>query len=202
MTVQQLFLNESVAARRRIPLFLFDDDAADEYAPKTGLTFSAAEIRVSKNGAAEANSAGSVVEVAGGVYYYEATAAEVDTVGFLSVRPVKADVYGAPSVVQVIALNLYDAAGAGMSRLDATVSSRLPTASYVSPLAADDIADGVEVGLTRKQLNRVLASFLVGQTSGARTGTETFTAFGQPGTARIIYVVDQNGNRSVVTVTA
>jgi hypothetical protein len=199
--VQQLFLNESVTARRRIPLFLFDDDAADEYAPKTGLTFSAAEIRVSKNGAAEVNSAGSVVEVAGGVYYYEATAAEVDTVGFLSVRPVKADVYGAPSIVQVIALNLYDAAGAGMSRLDATVSSRLASATYAAPNTLLTETNGVETGLTLQQALRLVVAAMAGPRSGIGTGTELYRDTGNT-KSRVTMTFDAVGNTASVTYDA
>lgn len=60
--------SESTAARRTVYFFAADDDAADAYAPQTGLTFSAAELKVSKGGAAEANSAGSVSEIGGGWY--------------------------------------------------------------------------------------------------------------------------------------
>lgn len=197
--MQQVFLNELTTARRRIPLFLFDDDSADAYAPKTGLTFTAAEIRVSKNGAAEANSAGTVTEVAGGVYYYEATAAELDTVGFLSIRPNKTDVYGAPTVVQVIALNLYDAASAGITRIDAAVSTRLPTSSYESVDAMLDKANAVETGVTMRGALRLMLSVLAGKVSGAGTGTEIFRNGVADSKARVTSTVDSSGNRTTVT---
>jgi len=85
--------SESTASNRRIPFVckamsnLLPDDA-------TGLTFSAAEIQVSKNGATSVNSAGSVVEIGGGVYYYQCTSGEVDTIGFLTIHVVKADYTG------------------------------------------------------------------------------------------------------------
>lgn len=196
--MQQIKVSEAVASRRRIPLFLFDDDSADFYAPKTGLTFTAAEIRISKNGAAEANSTGTVTEVAGGVYYYEATAAELDTVGFISVRPVKTDVYGAPSVAQVIALNLYDSSGGGLTYLDATVSSRLPTATYEGADAILDKANGVETGITLRQALRLLASVIGGRTTGSRTGVVVTRNLADTKNV-VTATIDSSGNRTALT---
>lgn len=85
-----LVKSESTAAQRRIPLYLVD--ATDGYTAETGLTFSAGELKLSKNGASEANHAGSVTELAGGLYYYEATSGELDTVGFLTLRVAKSGV--------------------------------------------------------------------------------------------------------------
>jgi hypothetical protein len=195
--MQQMLLNETTAARRRIPMFFFDDDSADAYAPKTGLTFAAGELKVSKNGAAEANALGTVTELAGGGYYYEATAAEMDTLGFLQVRPVKTDVYGAPVVVQVIALNLYDAVAGGMSRLDATVSSRLPTTSYEGADAILDKANGVYTGFTMRQALRAMSALLHGKVSGARTGREIFRSVTDDSDA-VTITNDSAGNRTAV----
>lgn len=194
--MQQIFLSESTGPRRRVPLFLFDEDSADAYAPKTGLTFSASEVRVSKNGAAEVNSAGTVTEVAGGLYYYEATAAEMNTVGFFSVRPVKTDVYGAPAVVQVIALNLYDAISAGLSRLDVSTSSRLAAASYENSDAL--LAKAIWPGLTLLQAVRGLASMLFGKVTGAGTGREVFRST-DDAQAAVTVTNDTVGNRTAVT---
>jgi hypothetical protein len=195
--MQQLLLSETLAARRRIPLFLFDDDSADSYAPKTSQTFIAAEIRVSKNGAAEVDSAGTVVEVAGGGYYYQATQAELDTLGYLSIRPNKTDVYGSPSVVQVIALNLYDAAAAGITNLDATVSSRLPTSTYEGADAILDKANGVYTGFTLRQAIRAISAILHGKVSGARTGREVFRSINDDSDA-VTVTNDSAGNRTAV----
>jgi hypothetical protein len=195
--MQQMLLNETTAARRRIPMFFFDDDSADAYAPKTGLTFAAGELKVSKNGAAEANALGTVTELAGGGYYYEATAAEMDTMGFLQVRPVKTDVYGAPVVVQVIALNLYDAVAGGMTRLDATVSSRLPTTSYEGADAILDKANGVYTGFTMRQALRAMSALLHGKVSGARTGREIFRSVTDDSDA-VTITNDSSGNRTAV----
>lgn len=196
--MQQLLLTEATAARRRIPLFLFDDDSADSYAPKVGLVFSAGEIKVSKNGAAEANGAGTVTEVAGGLYYYEATTSELDTLGFLTVRPVKTDVYGGPVTVQVIAINLYDPVAAGINRLDTTVSSRLPAASYENADAFLDKPSGVESNLTLRQAMRLITSVLAGRLSGAKTGVEVFRNATDTKN-RITATIDSNGNRTSIT---
>lgn len=80
----QIALDESTAALRRFPFKCVS--SADHITPLTGLSFSAGEIKISENGAAEANHAGTVTELAGGGYYYEAAAAEVNTQGFLTFR--------------------------------------------------------------------------------------------------------------------
>ena len=76
-------LNEATAALRRIPVYLVDE--TDGVTPETGITFSAGDIKVSENGAAQANHAGTVTEVGLGLYYYECATTEVDTEGFLSI---------------------------------------------------------------------------------------------------------------------
>lgn len=81
MQIQQ---SEATAAQRRIPFALVDD--ADGKTPETGITFSGAEIQLSKNGGAFGSFAGSVTELSDGAYYYEATQGEVDTVGFLLIK--------------------------------------------------------------------------------------------------------------------
>ena len=132
-----LKLSEGTAARRRIPLYLVED--SDGKTPKTGVTFVAGDIKLSKNGAAEANHGGTVSELAGGMYYYEATAAELDTFGFVSIRFTKAALRTFVALVQVVAHDVYDAAGLGLSRIDAAITSR------AAPGAAMDlVADAVD----------------------------------------------------------
>lgn len=98
--MQQIFRSEPEAARRRIPFRMVD--SADGKTAKTGLTFAAADVKVSKSGAAEANSAGTVTEVAGGTYYYEPTAGEVDTLGYVQLRVVKSGALDFVAVVQIV----------------------------------------------------------------------------------------------------
>lgn len=73
--------SEATAARRRWPFACVDD--TDGKTAEPGLTFSGAELQISKNGAAFASFAGSVTELTDGAYVYEATAAELDTLGFI-----------------------------------------------------------------------------------------------------------------------
>lgn len=97
----QITQSESTAARRRVPVYLVD--STDGFTPETGITFSAGDIKISKNGAAEGNHAGTVTELAGGLYYYECTSGEVDTLGFLSARFTKTGVRTFVAVAQVMA---------------------------------------------------------------------------------------------------
>jgi len=83
--------SEATSARRWIPFQCFDDDSADAYAPKTGLTFSDGELKIAKAGAAVASATGyaSVVEAGNGWYWYPASASELDTLGPGLLIPVK-----------------------------------------------------------------------------------------------------------------
>jgi hypothetical protein len=95
--------------------------------PATGLTFAAADIQVSKNGAADANSAGSVVEIGYGRYYYQATLGEVDTRGTLSLATVREDIAVCYPTIEIVAGVLRSgtaqAGGADSLTLDAAASS-------------------------------------------------------------------------------
>jgi hypothetical protein len=95
-----LYQNQATTARRRVPLLLTDD--ADGKTPKTGLLFAPAEVKVSKNGGAEASSHGTVTEVGGGLYTYEFSQDELDTPGFVSARVVKTGVRSFVAAHQVL----------------------------------------------------------------------------------------------------
>jgi hypothetical protein len=69
--------------------------------PATGLTFAAADIQISKNGAAEANSAGTVTEIGHGAYYYAMTQAELDTRGPVTLTTVRSDIATVFMLVEV-----------------------------------------------------------------------------------------------------
>lgn len=152
----RLTQSEAAAALRRIPVYLADD--TDGRTPETGVSFAAGEIRVSKNGAAEVNHAGAVTEIAGGLYYYEATAAELDTLGFLAIRFSKTGVRTFAAVHQVVPAGLtatavrteMDANSAKLANLDAAVSSRLASAGYTAPPSTDGIWAAASRSLTDK----------------------------------------------------
>jgi hypothetical protein len=119
--MQTLQIDEATAAQRRIPVYLVD--ATDGFTPEAGVA--TPTIEVSKNGAAQGAGAGTWAEIGDGLYYYEATAGEVDTLGFLNVRVVKSGVSREfQGVVQVVAWNPYVDFTAN---LDAAVSSREST---------------------------------------------------------------------------
>lgn len=107
--------DEATAARRRIPIYLVDE--TDGVTPETSVTVGAGDVKISKDGGGEANHAGTLNELAGGMYYYEATAGELDTLGFLSIRLVKSGVRTFIAVAQVVAVDLYDDVRGGLTAL-------------------------------------------------------------------------------------
>jgi hypothetical protein len=191
-------LNESTAARRVVYFFAADDDSADAYAPQTGLTFSAAELKVSKGGAAEANSAGSASEIGGGWYAYTFTAGEVDTLGPVLLRTAKTDTYTDGTLVHVVAFDPYAAGSLGLTNLDAAISTRLPTASYAAPSTLLSEASGVETGLTLQGALRLMVASVAGRRSGVNTGVEIMRDYANSKT-RITMTFDSNGNTTAVT---
>lgn len=204
MNYQIILQGESVAARRRIPFFLAS--SVDGFTPVTGSVFVAADIQVSQDGAAEANSAGAVTEVGGGLYYYEATALELATLGFLTVRSALAGTL-ARAMVQVVAADVYDAADLGLTNLDAAVSSRSVPGSAMTLTAGErnsvatallDLANGVETSYTVRQALRLIAAVLCGKASGGPTNV-IFRNMGDTAN-RVVTIADGNGNRSTVTL--
>ena len=114
-------LNESTAARRRIPVTLVDD--TDGKTAETGITISAGDLKISKNGAAQANHSGTLTEIAIGDYYYEAAAGEVDTFGYLTGTLVKPGVRTFRFMVQIVAFDPYDAVRLGLTALPNAVAN-------------------------------------------------------------------------------
>ena len=191
--MQTIKQSEVTAARRRI---YFDClDATDGYTPETGLTFAAGELKLSKAGAAEANHAGSVTEIGGGTYMYEATATEVNTLGVLQFRVVKTGVRGYRSRIQITGIDVHDGAAAGLTNLSVSTGSLLTTAGYVNPLTA---ADGIETGYTLQGALRYLLAAHA-KRSGVGGTTEVYRSI-TDSKARITLTVDASGNvTNVVT---
>lgn len=148
--MMQITLNETTASLRRIPFVLVD--TLGDFV--TGETFTGAEFQVSKDGAAFANAAGTVTELGAGGYYYEAAAAEVDTLGFLLVKFAKGSIRTAFSQAQVI--NAVTAA---------------PSAATV---AAAVLAEAVEGSRTLKQTLTGLWAGVLAKVSGFDTDTLVF----------------------------
>jgi len=134
---------------------------------------SGADLRISKAGGAEANSAGSATHIATGLFKYVFTADEVDTLGEVSLRIAKSGLYNDVRVATVVPWDPFDVNAMGMARLDAPVSSCSPT-NMANVLL--DLADSIETGLTLRQALRGFAAVIAGLTTGAGTGTEVFRA--------------------------
>ena len=120
-----LQLNEATAAQRRIPFYAVD--ITDGFTPETGL--SSFVVDVSENGGARAAGAGSdPTEIDAtnmpGYYYYEATAAELSTLGFLAISIKHASMRDFLAIAQVVAFDPYSATDLGLTNLNATISSR------------------------------------------------------------------------------
>lgn len=169
--------NESVAAARRILVYLVDASEA----AVASLTFSGAEVQISKAGGAWANFAGTMAEIGGtglgvGAYYYQATAAEVDTLGKLGIKIVKT---GVRSFVY---------------SEDVVVS----TATEATTIAASVMASVVETGYTLTNTLRLIAASTVGKMSGVIASLPVFRAI-DDSKARITATTTTDG-RTVVTL--
>ena len=140
--------NEAIAARRRVPVALVDANGD----PVTGQTLSAGDMKISKNGGAEINHAGSFVEAGGGDYYYEFTQAEVDTLGFLRARIVKPGARTFRIAAQVVAFDPYESVRDSVENQLAAVARPEPT---TTPAANAPLATKVSWGYKLAR-NRIL----------------------------------------------
>lgn len=131
----QIKLSESTAARRRIPVLLVD--ATDGFTPKTGQT--APTVTISKNGATAVSGAGTFTEVGNGVYYYEFTAGEADTLGWIALNVQKATCRQYNAIIQVMAYDYAAGTNLGLSNLNDTITSRMATFTYTAPPSTTDI---------------------------------------------------------------
>ena len=114
--------SEATAARRRIPVLLVD--ITDGFTPETGVV--TPTINISKNGAASASGAGTWTEISNGQYYYEFTAGEIDTLGWISVNIEKATVSrDFNAVVHCVAYDAYAATNLGLTAIPAVATGSL-----------------------------------------------------------------------------
>lgn len=169
-----LFLvqNEATASHRRIPFYMVND--IDGKTPQLGLTFSGSEIVVSKNGAAESNFAGTATEVGGGLYYYQFTQGELDTLGYITVRFVKTSVRVFIGTHQVGAVNVYD-----------------QTAGVL------DVPNTVD-GFSLRNIFKYFAAVLIGKCTGGPSSPVYKSADGT--VTRVTAAADSSGNRSSVNL--
>jgi hypothetical protein len=189
--MQLIKQNEATAVRRTI--FLLAANSADDTPYTSGL--SGADLKISKGGAAEGNSAGTATHLGGGLYKYEFTTGEVDTLGALSVRISKTGVWGDVYTAQIVTFDPY---GTWSTNVDVAVSSRVAQASYAAPSTLLTEPDGVETGWTLQEAIRIILSAAAAKLSGAGTGTEVFRNVTDTKN-RITSTVDTSGNRTAVT---
>lgn len=197
----QVKQSDATAANRWIPFRCFDDDSADAYAPKTGLTFSSGELKIAKAGMANANAANyaTVVEAGLGWYWYQASQTEINTLGPLMLVINKTDVYADATVVQVSAPDFYSATNFGLSNISTSTADLLTAAAYEDIDTVLDTADSIETGLTLRGFYRAAAAVLFGKSSGAGTSTETLRAAVADHKVRVTTTVTSN-NRAAVTI--
>ena len=127
-----MLASQSTAAKRQVYFHLVD--ATDGLTAETGEA--AGQPQISTNGAAWTNTGiGTLTAIGNGRYYAELTQAAVATAGdVIETRYKSANTAECPGdTVQVVAFDPDDAAGLGLSRVDAAVGSRLATAGYTAP---------------------------------------------------------------------
>ena len=199
----QVKQSDATAANRWIPFRCFDDDSADAYAPKTGLTFASGELKIAKAGVANANAANyaTVVEAGLGWYWYQASATEINTLGPMMLVVNKTDVYADCTVVQVSAPDFYSATNFGLSNLATSTASLLTAAAYQDVDDILDAADSIETGLTLRGAVRLMAAALAGKSTGAGTSTEYYRSAVSDGKVRLTATISANNRTAITTDT-
>ena len=187
------WIEQSTASTIKLGPFLDDTDGKT---PETGLTISQADIRLSKNGGAFAQSS----NVAGATHnengYYDVplNTTDANTLGTLRVAVSKSGALPVWQDFMVVPANVWDSMF-GASTLNVNVST-------MSSGAVDSILDDpVEGSYTMRQLLRLMASALLGKASGGGTATITFRDLGDS-KDRITATVTSNGNRTTVVLDA
>lgn len=157
-------LSEATAARRR---FLFDlVSSADYVTPQTGQSVSLSEIKVCQNGGSEATSTGSITEIGGGLYYYEATASEVSTLGQITVRVNRSGCLAFKSVGQVVGFDPYSATvtvGTNNDKTGYALAANAVDSSVFTQSAADRMWSSATRTLSAFSFNVTVGGYASGQ---------------------------------------
>lgn len=161
--------HQPTAALRRVYFTLVD--ATDGFTAEPGLTFSGAEIQVSKAGAAFANATNvaGATQQSDGSYYLELAAAELDTVGALRVKVEKT--------------------GCRLAWVDAWVDPVTPQLAIAAAVTADagNSTTSFETDLASSVNDFYNGAFLLFVSASALTG-------------QVRKVVDYAGSTKIVTV--
>lgn len=139
---------EPTAALRKMPLWLFSSTTEQ---PISGVTVALGELLISKNGGAEANATNAFTEIGtSGVYEYQCSVTEVDTVGDLCLRINKSGIMPTVNIVSVRddifagSIDTYTPNKA-MSLMLAALAGKVSGASSNAPVfrSADDSANRI-----------------------------------------------------------
>jgi len=187
------WIKQSTASTIKLGPFLDDTDGKT---PETGLTISQADIRISKNGGAfaQSNNTAGATHNENGYYDVPLNTTDANTLGTLRVAVSKSGALPVWQDFMVVPANVWDSMF-GASTLNVNVAT-------MSSGAVDSILDDpVEGSYTMRQLLRLMASALLGKASGGGTATITFRDLGDS-KDRITATVTSNGNRTTVVLDA
>jgi len=185
------WIKQSTASTIKLGPFLDDTDGKT---PKTALTISQADIRISKNGGnfAQSNNTAGATHNENGYYSVPLDTTDTNTLGTFRVAVSKTGALPVWQDFMVVPANVWDSMF-GASVLNVNVST-------MSSGAVDSILDDpVEGSFTMRQLLRLMASALFGKASGGGTATITFRDLGDTKN-RITATVTSNGDRTTVVL--
>lgn len=195
MSYSLLLQSDPVDTYRTVGVLLTNTTGDTGY---TGTAPGAGEVKLKKATGAEFDHSGTWTHIANGYWEYVFTAAEINTAGKISMRITHADLYGDVYEWQVVPWDPNSATNLGLSYIDTTMSSRLPTSTYEPVETWLDAADAVETGLTLRNALRLVAAYAAGNVTGGGSGTELFTAAVATGQTRFTSTPTSAGSRTVV----
>lgn len=194
MQIKLIKQNEANDNRKGVPIKLVN--TADD-SPFTG-SLGVGDTKIAKPGGTAANTAGTWTHKGSGDWLYYPTAGELDTLGTGIIQCVKTGLYLDSAYFDVVPFDPYDGSGLGLTRLDVALSSRLAAADYEDVDAILDAADTIETGVTLRKAIRYIVAYAVGNVTGGGSGTETFSAAGNPATTRFTSTPTSAGSRTVM----
>ncbi|HUS27603.1 MAG TPA: hypothetical protein VMZ53_03820 [Kofleriaceae bacterium] len=170
--------DEATPAQRTVVFYAVD--ATDGFTPETAIDFSqAGDVKLAKAGGALANAAGVVTELASGLYKLVLAAADVDTLGDLTVLITNAGVRPIVGHLQVVAFDLNTA----------TVD---PSAAGITSIQAG-LATSVEVAAIEGGTSSAFVAM------GTRTTDGNFSAFSMLGAKQTVITVTGTWDGATVT---
>ena len=214
-----MWLKQSTAVTVKLGPFV---DSADGVTAETALTISQADIRLTKNGGAYAqtNNATGATHDEKGNYGVPLDTTDTNTLGTLRVFVAESGALPVWQDFMIVPANVWDSLfGADKLQVHADeITAGLITATAIATGAIDadaiatdgaqEIADalldrtnGIETSYTLRQTLRLILSSVVAKLSGAATTTVAIRDIGDT-KDRITATVDSSGNRSAVTVDA